>query len=314
MTQSLSLQAQIPISASGQRLDQTCAELFPDYSRERLKEWIKNGQITLEGKKVKPNAKVCGGEKLVLEAELEPQGEWIAEDLDFEVVYEDEDIIVVNKPADLVVHPAAGNYQGTLLNGLIHRYPELIEVPRAGIVHRLDKDTTGLMVVARNLSSQAKLVEQLQARTVSRQYVAICLGAPPVEGKVDKTIGRDPNHRKRMAVVRSGGKEAITHFQLAERLGAYSLINLKLETGRTHQIRVHMAHLGFPLLGDPVYGRKPGKNLNLTAHALEHINQFTRQALHAAMLGLEHPSTGRLMHWEAEIPDDMYELIELLAQ
>lgn len=233
MSEVIYLEGQVPLHSSGQRLDLCAAELFPDYSREKLKDWIKSGKLTLNGRTVKPNVKVLGGEQLLIEAELEVQGDWLPQDVPFEVIHEDSSILVVNKPTNLVVHPAAGNYEGTLMNGLLFRYPELANIPRAGIVHRLDKDTTGLMVVARTLSAQAHLVDQLQSRSVFRQYSAVCFGLPPAEGEVDAPIGRDPGNRKKMAVVKSGGKEARTHYRVEEFLGEFALLSLKLETGRT---------------------------------------------------------------------------------
>lgn len=314
MTQNLTVNATVPVSASGQRLDQVSANLFPDYSRERLKSWIKSGSLTVDGCNLKPNTKVLGGERLELRVDLEPQGEWQAQAVEFEVVHVDPCLIVVNKPAGLVVHPAAGNYDGTLLNGLLARFPELVDIPRAGIVHRLDKDTTGLMVVARNLKAQTSLVAQLQARSVSREYIAVCKGIPPSNGVVDAPIGRDPKNRKKMAVVKSGGKEAVTHFRLTQALQESALITLNLETGRTHQIRVHMADLGFPLLGDPLYGRKLNKKSAIGAEAQALLESFGRQALHAQQLGLIHPETQELCQWQAAVPRDMQELIDALKR
>ena len=315
MKQQISQQSRISLELSGQRLDQVAVQLFPQFSRARLQEWIKSGQITLAGKVVKPNTKVAGGEILQLDVELRNEGEWEAEDLGLNIVFEDDDLLVINKPADLVVHPAAGNEDGTLLNGLLHHLPELQQMPRAGIVHRLDKDTTGLMVVAKNLEAQNRLVQQLQARTVSRQYVAVVVGAIPPHGQVDAPIGRDPFNRIKMAVVKSGGKEAITHYHRLARLGPMSLVRLKLETGRTHQIRVHMAHIGFPLLGDPLYGRQLPlpRWIDLDEATEELICNFPRQALHAEQLSLQHPRTGETCTWQSPWPEDFADLVRALG-
>ncbi len=311
MTQLIRQKCQAPLTVSGQRLDQAVAQMFPDYSREKLKNWIKDGALTLDGRTVRPNCKLAGGEWIELAAELEDQGQWQAEAMDLDLVYEDDALVVINKPANLVVHPAAGNYQGTLLNGLLHRYPELYKLARAGIVHRLDKDTTGLMVVARTLEAQNALSSQLQDRSVSREYVAVVHGGPPGLGTVDAPIGRDSKDRKKMAV-RTGGKEAITDFKTLRRWVDFGMVSLKLRTGRTHQIRVHMAHLGFPLVGDPVYGKRlRGKNL-LSPEALAFVQGFGRQALHARKLGLVHPITGDYCEWQTQLPDDLVALIDVL--
>lgn len=313
MKQQISEQNRISFELSGQRLDQVAVQLFPQFSRARLQEWIKTGQITLEGRAVKPNTKVAGGEVIRLEVELKNEGEWQAEDLGLNIVYEDDDLLVIDKPADLVVHPAAGNEDGTLLNGLLHHLPQLQQIPRAGIVHRLDKDTTGLMVVAKTLEAQNHLVQQLQARTVSRQYVAVVIGAIPPHGQVDAPVGRDPFNRVKMAVVKSGGKEAITHFRRLARLGPFSLVRLKLETGRTHQIRVHMSHLGFPLVGDPLYGRRLSRMVDVSPEVVEMVTSFPRQALHAEQLSLIHPSTGETCSWKSPWPEDFAVLVEELG-
>jgi 23S rRNA pseudouridine1911/1915/1917 synthase len=313
MKQQISQQHRVSLELSGQRLDQVAVQLFPQFSRARLQEWIKSGQITLAGKAVKPNTKVTGGESIQLEVELRDEGDWQAEDLNLQIVYEDDDLLVIDKPADLVVHPAAGNEDGTLLNGLLYHLPQLQQIPRAGIVHRLDKDTTGLMVVAKTLEAQNGLVQQLQARTVSRQYVAVVVGAIPSAGTVDAPIGRDPFHRIKMAVVKSGGKEGITHFKRLARLGPMSLVRLNLETGRTHQIRVHMAHLGFPLLGDPLYGRRLPKLIDVPEDTADLIGHFARQALHAERLSLVHPCSGETCVWQSPWPEDFAGLVQALG-
>lgn len=313
MKQQISEEVRVPLAASGQRLDQVAAQLFPDYSRARLQEWIKDEHLLVNGRSVKANAKLGGGESLTLQVTLADAGEWLPEAMDLQVVYEDDAILVIDKPAGLVVHPAAGNYTGTLLNGLLHYYPAIKTVPRAGIVHRLDKDTTGLMVVAKTLQAQTQLVSQMQARSVSREYVAFVIGACPAQGTVDAAIGRDPKNRKKMAVVRNGGKEAITHYKKLAQFGPFSLLRLQLETGRTHQIRVHMAHLGYPLLGDPNYGKKLPKSLDISGELYERLQGFERQALHAERLALVHPSSGEQHQWEAPWPLDMQTLYDQLS-
>lgn len=305
MSPRINQQVKVSHLYAGQRLDQIASELFPDFSRSRLQAWIKDGSLLVDTLQRKPNVKLSGGETLSLDAELASTEEWVAEPIEFDVVYEDADIIVVNKPQPLVVHPGAGNWRGTLLNGLLHRYPEQDHIPRAGIVHRLDKETSGLMVVARTLTAQMSLVEQLQARTVSRTYWAVVQGDTPAKGKVETQIGRHPTHRTKMAVLQKGGKDAITHFSRLKRLDGFSLLELKLETGRTHQIRVHMAHLGHPLIGDPVYGKASHDPLD---------SEITRQALHAKALGLIHPVSGEYVSWTTELPQDMRALLDQLDE
>lgn len=309
MTSQISLSANVPVSLSGCRFDQAAADLFPDFSRSRLQQWIKEGQLTINGASAKANAKVAGGERLCIEAALEEEGAWIAEDIPLNIIFEDDAIIVIDKPVDLVVHPAAGNWSGTLLNALVFRYPQLKLLPRAGIVHRLDKDTTGLMVVAKTLEAQTKLVEQMQARHVKREYRAIVHGEPVKEGSIDAPLGRHPAQRTKMAVVRSGGKEAITHYWPIEYCDGFTLVKLRLETGRTHQIRVHMAHIGFPLIGDTIYGHDIPKLRQQRSARLMTIARFPRQALHACKLGLIHPITGKSMEWESPYPDDFATLL-----
>ncbi|WP_086931198.1 23S rRNA pseudouridine(1911/1915/1917) synthase RluD [Agarilytica rhodophyticola] len=314
MTSQVSQVAIVSAQHSGSRFDQVAASLFPGFSRARIQSWIKSGELTIDGRKAKPKTKLAGNEHLVLEATLVPEGEWQAQDIPINVVYEDTSIIVVNKPSDLVVHPASGNWDGTLLNGLLFRFPELEAVPRAGIVHRLDKDTSGLMVVARTLEAQNALVSQLQARTVTREYRAIAMGICEPKGVVDKAIGRHPAHRTKMATVDSGGKPAITHFERLESFEGFSYLSLKLETGRTHQIRVHMAYLGHALLGDTVYNKGfTAQQLNKDQH-LHYLSAFPRQALHAIKLGLIHPDTGLYCEWQSELPEDFSAILAYLNQ
>ncbi|MBB6521334.1 23S rRNA pseudouridine(1911/1915/1917) synthase RluD [Pseudoteredinibacter isoporae] len=304
--------ATVPVTASGQRLDQAAAELFSSYSRSKLQAWIKSGELTVNGSKAKTRDKMLGGEQLDLNAELQEQGSWKPEAIDLDIVYEDEAILVLNKPMGLVVHPAAGNHTGTLLNALLHHSPDLIHVPRAGIVHRLDKDTTGLMVVAKTLEAHTDLVAQLQERSVSREYEAISQGVMTGGGMVEANIGRHPKQRTKMAVSNFGGKEAITHYRVIQRFDAYTHIRLKLETGRTHQIRVHMSHIGYPLVGDSAYAGRFKIPKGLDKALIEKLRSFPRQALHAAQLGLIHPISGEYMEWEADLPEDMVDLLREL--
>ncbi|WP_413664317.1 23S rRNA pseudouridine(1911/1915/1917) synthase RluD [Microbulbifer sp. CNSA002] len=312
MIEHLKLDIQVPANMAGRRLDQAAAELIPDFSRARLQSWIKGGQLTLNGAPAKAKEKLFGGELIQLRAELEPQGSWAAQDLDLNIMYEDDCLMVVNKPAGLVVHPAAGNPDGTLLNGLLHHNPAQELIPRAGIVHRLDKDTSGLMVVAKTLAAQTHLVDQLKQRTVSRQYDALVQGYITTAGRVDAPIGRHRQNRLKMAVLDFGGKEAITHYRVQERYSAYTLLRCKLETGRTHQIRVHMAHIRHPLVGDPLYGGRPKLPPEASADLVEALQSFPRQALHAAELALVHPTSGQDMHWCAPMPADMQALLDQL--
>ncbi|WP_370977754.1 23S rRNA pseudouridine(1911/1915/1917) synthase RluD [Agaribacterium sp. ZY112] len=288
---------------AGSRLDAVAATMFPEYSRSRLKDWIKSGALRIDGRTVKPNTKLAGGEHLELDAELEQDASFEPEDIALDIVYEDDEIIVLNKPVGLVVHPAAGNWSGTLLNGLLFHCPELANIPRAGIVHRLDKDTSGLMVVAKTLNAQLSLIDQLQQRSVSRTYWAIVRGEPDKKGIIDAPIGRHPTQRVKMAVVKGTGKEARTHYRVTHKLSGFALVELKLETGRTHQIRVHMSHLGFPLVGDQVYGSRWPANLK-NDEMLDYVREFPRQALHAKELGLIHPGTGKEMSWQTMLPED----------
>jgi len=290
----------VPASCAGLRLDQALAQLLPEYSRSRLALWIKAGQATLDGRAVRPRQKVWGGE--ALEVVPSPDTGTLAhgaEDIPLDVVFEDAALLVVNKAAGLVVHPGSGNWHGTLLNALLRHAPALAGIPRAGIVHRLDKDTSGLLVVAKTLPAQADLVRQLQARSVKREYLAVALGRVARDGKVDAPIGRHPVKRTKMAVV-ARGRQAVTHYQVLERYANTTLLRCRLETGRTHQIRVHLSSVGHPLIGDPAYGKR---NSGIA---------FPRQALHAERLGLLHPKSRKEMSWHAEPPADLQELIAKL--
>lgn len=303
----------IPRARAGERLDRALAELFPEYSRTRLQEWLKAGHLQVDGMSPAPRTRVAGGESVMLDAGIaevvDPTLDAGPEAVDFAIVHEDDAILVVNKPAGLVVHPAAGHRGGTLQNGLLHHDARLGAVPRAGIVHRLDKDTTGLMVVARTLAAHNRLVMQLHDRAVVREYRAIVAGVPVAGDTIDAPIGRHPRDRQRQAVVRDG-KTAVTHYRVERKYRAHAHVRLRLDTGRTHQIRVHMAHAGLPLVGDPMYGGRP--RLPRSPHpALQQALQgMRRQALHAARLELAHPESGAWMTWEAPLPADFQALLD----
>lgn len=303
--------ATVPADAAGRRLDQVLVELFPDYSRNRLQEWIKAGQLTVDGRVPRARDKVWGGERVALVASEVTEVPWVGEAIPLDAVYEDDTILVLNKPPGLVVHPAAGNWEGTLVNALLHHAPELAQLPRAGVVHRLDKDTSGLLVVARTLAAHKSLVEQLQARTVKREYAAIVTGVMTAGGTVEAPIGRHPVDRKRMAVI-EGGREAVSHYRVAERFPAHTYVKVNLETGRTHQIRVHMAYVNYPLLGDPTYGGRLRLPAGCSEALRTELQQFKRQALHAGVLGLIHPESDEEMQWQAPLPLDMQRLLEML--
>ena len=311
--QLIQLTAEVPADLGGQRLDQVAAQLFDEYSRSRLSGWIKDGRLTVDGVVLRPRDIVHSGAVLSLEAEQEAQGEWVAQDIALNIVYEDEHILVIDKPAGLVVHPAAGHADGTLLNALLHHVPDIINVPRAGIVHRLDKDTTGLMVVAKTLQAQTRLVDQLQKRTVSRIYECICIGVITSGATIDAPIGRSSANRQRMAVI-DGGKPAVTHYRVLERFRSHTHVRVKLETGRTHQIRVHMTHVGYPLVGDPLYAGRFRIPPAASPTLVQTLKEFPRQALHARFLELEHPVSGQRMKWVSPLPEDMVWMLSLLRQ
>ncbi len=295
------------------RLDQCLAEVFPDYSRSKLQTWIKAGRVLVDGEVMKGREKLDGGEEIELDAEAERVIEYAAQEIPLDIKYEDASLLIVNKPAGLVVHPAVGNWDGTLVNALLNHAPQLETLPRAGIVHRIDKDTSGLLMVAKTLQAHNNLVEQLQERSIHREYLALVKGWMTAGGTVNAPIGRHPVDRKRNAV-RRDGKEAITHYRLEQRFKRHTLIRCKLETGRTHQIRVHMAHINYPLVGDPVYGGRFQMPADCGPALAEALRNFKRQALHAAKLGLEHPETGDYCEWEQELPEDMANLIKLLGE
>ena len=305
------LELSVPLADGGLRLDQALVRLLPQYSRSRLQDWIGQGLVTVNGSPATVKQKVWGGERICVSPQIHPSDQTSqAEDIPLDIVYEDDAIIVIDKPAGLVVHPGSGNWQGTLLNALLHHAPELKEVPRAGIVHRLDKDTSGLMVVAKTLVAQTALVRQMQARSVKREYLALVWGELDYGGVVNVPIGRHPSQRVKMAVVENG-KEAVTHYSIGESFPSCTLVRCRLETGRTHQIRVHMTHLGHPLVGDSVYQRGVQK---CALQLRELLNGFPRQALHATKLALDHPLTGQRMEWESPLPQDMADLLDQIDE
>ncbi len=304
------LLAVIPASFEGLRLDYALSHIFPDYSRTRLQKWIRNGDVLVNGKVLRSRDIVAGGEQVQLRVELTDENQFVPEKIDLDIVYEDQFILVINKPAGLVVHPGAGNPSGTLANALLYHNPGLSAVPRAGIVHRLDKDTSGLLVVAKQLQSHSKLVEQLQQRVMCRKYIALVYGKVIAGGTVDAPVGRHPVDRKKMAVI-SSGKTAITHYRVRKCYGSCTLLDVQLETGRTHQIRVHMAHLKFPVVGDPVYGKKTRATKDF---ATDMLVRFPRQALHASRLEIMHPDNARKCEWFAPLPQDFQQLLDVLAQ
>lgn len=306
-------EALVPLAAAGRRFDQVLAEMFPDYSRSRLAAWIKAGAVTLDGAPAVPRYLLKGGEQVRLEAELEIEVSSAPEAIALDIVHEDEHLLVLNKAAGLVVHPGAGNPAGTLLNALLHHDPKLAEVPRAGIVHRLDKDTSGLMVVARTLAAHTALVDMLSRHAVERQYEAVVLGALIAGGTVDAPLGRHHADRLRQAVRdEEDGKHAVTHYRLRERFRAHTLIQCNLETGRTHQIRVHMAHIGHPLVGDPLYGGSLKLPKRATPELVTALRSFRRQALHAERLSFEHPMHEEKLDFTATRPQDMDQLVAAL--
>jgi 23S rRNA pseudouridine1911/1915/1917 synthase len=311
MSDELRLDAIVPVELAGQRLDKVLAQLFGDYSRARLQQWVRDGRVLVNGVQPRPRDKVHGGEQIELNAVLDSQGDWQAEPIPLTIVYEDETLLVINKPAGLVVHPAVGNRDGTLLNALLHHAPELEAVPRAGIVHRLDKDTSGLLVIARTLAAHKTLIDMMQARDIQREYEAVVQGVMTAGNTIEAPVGRHPVQRTRMAVVRNG-RPAVTHYRVSERFRAHTHIRVQLETGRTHQIRVHMAHIHYPLLGDPVYGGRLRIPAGCSEALNEQLHQFRRQALHAARLQLDHPRSGETMEWLAPLPEDMQNLLTVL--
>tara|TARA_B100000579_G_C22809478_1_gene844382 strand:+ start:143 stop:1120 length:978 start_codon:yes stop_codon:yes gene_type:complete len=304
----------VPLDLEGERLDVVAATLFPEFSRNRLQYWIKQGALRFEGEVMRSRDKVCSGGLIVLEEQLDEKIDWIAQEIDIDIIMEDDSIIVVNKPAGMVVHPAAGHKDGTLVNALLNHFPQLSKIPRAGIVHRLDQDTTGLLVVAKTLVAHNSLVSQIQERAMERQYCAVCVGVMTGGGTVNQPIGRHPRYRKKMAVAPERGKTAITHYRIARRFKHFSQINVQLETGRTHQIRVHMDHIRHPLVGDAMYGGKNKFIAGTSKKLIKEVNLFKRQALHARTLSFRHPDTAQIVSFEAPIPSDLSDLLALLGE
>lgn len=310
-TQEIHCEEKIPEECTGKRLDLSLAALFPQYSRMRLKSWIESGQILVDGMSKKPKDKVIGGEHISINVTIESEIDNTAENIPLDIIFEDDDLIIVNKPVGMVVHPAAGNHSNTLLNALLFHSPQLANLVRAGIIHRIDKDTSGLLVIAKTLEAQTNLTKQLQNRTISREYEAIVQGVLTGGGTISEPIGRHPHQRLKMAVVEHG-REATTHYWVIKRFNTFTHIKVKLETGRTHQIRVHMANHHHPIVGDQTYGGrmklpKDGADEFITA-----LKAFKRQALHAKRLEFIHPRTGKTVSFEAELPKDMKRLLELM--
>ena len=303
----------IPERMTGDRLDAALSEMLPDYSRSKITAWIKSGDALINNKAFKPKDKVNGSQVVMLSLNKKQNNDWSAENIALNIVFEDEDIIIINKPFGLVTHPGAGNWNGTLANALLYYDPKLSKLDRAGIVHRLDKNTSGLMVIARNEKSQKYLVEQLQSHSVVREYSAIVYGHMISGGSVNDPIGRDPKDRIKQAVS-SNGKDATTHYRVIDRFKSHTHVKAILETGRTHQIRVHLSHIGYPLLGDPMYGGRVRFPKKASEILKESLLGFKRQALHSKKLTLNHPSTGELMSWKAPLPDDMLELLDILNE
>jgi 23S rRNA pseudouridine1911/1915/1917 synthase len=303
----------IPEDLAGERLDRALARMFPEYSRTRLKDWLVAGFVTVDGGAMRPKDVVAGGERVRLQPQESLSVTSEPEAIELEVVYEDDAVMVVNKPAGLVVHPGAGNLRGTLMNGLLHRVPALADLPRAGIVHRIDKDTSGLLLVGKRLTSHTDLVRQMSARTISRHYAAVCAGVLTGGGTIDAPIARHPVDRLRMSV-QDEGRPAVTHYRVLQRFAAHTYISVRLESGRTHQIRVHFAWKHHPLVGDPVYGGRLAIPAGASVKLQEALRSFRRQALHAARLQFTHPESGETVCLEAPLPADFVELLRVLQE
>ncbi len=304
--------AEVPPELAGERADKVAAILFDEFSRALLTRWMSEGALTVDGAVVKPKTRLVGGERLALDAVAEPAEDWASgQSVAFTVLHEDEDLLVIDKPAGVVVHPGAGNPDGTLVNGLLEYRPALAQLPRAGIIHRLDKDTSGLLVVAASLQAHTRLVRDLQDRAIERRYLAVCEGRMVSGRDIDAPIGRDPHNRTRQAI-REDGKQALTRVRVQERYRVHTLIEAQLATGRTHQIRVHLASVGYPLVGDRRYGARGRLPPAAGAELIEQLRSFPRQALHAWVLGLTHPASGEHLEFSAPLPDDLTRLIEAL--
>lgn len=301
----------IPDQYANERLDHTLAKLLPEYSRTLIQDWIEKGQVLVNGLPSKGKIKIKGGETVSVQITLKPQPEWKAQNIPLNIVYEDDALIIINKPVGLVVHPGTGNSESTLLNALLHHAPQLQVLPRAGILHRLDKNTSGLLVIAKTAAALRDLSHQLKQRTLLREYQAIVYGHLISGGTIDAPIDRHPIHRKQMAIVETG-KTAITHYRVAEKYRAHTRLSLRLETGRTHQIRVHLHHIRHPIIGDATYGGRVHLTKGMTPELIQTLRQFKRQALHAFALGLSHPDTQEWMRFEIDLPDDMKHLIQML--
>ncbi len=311
MNECIKINIIIPDAMSGKRLDQALAELLPEHSRARLQGWIRDDYVQIDKKSMRPRDKVHGGEQVQIRAEIESQISAAPEDIPLEIVFEDEHLIIINKPAGLIVHPGAGNPQHTLMNALLHHDQQLEQVARAGIVHRLDKDTTGLLVVARTPQSHTYLANQLQARKIHREYVTIVSGIMTAGGTINQPIGRHRTHRTKMAVVKNG-RPSTTHYRIIKKYKHHTQLQVNLETGRTHQIRVHLTWLHYPIIGDPVYGGKKQLVKGMDPNLANYITDFPRQAFHARAIQLHHPLSKEMMTWQAPIPEDMAELINTL--
>ena len=312
MTDPIQLTLTIPPDTAGQRLDQVLSELLSEYSRTRIKSWIESGEVLVNGGQLRPKDKVIGGERVEINAHVPEAVPVAPESIDLDIAYQDKHVLVINKPAGLVVHPGAGNAAGTLQNALLHFDAKLAQLPRGGIVHRIDKDTTGLLVVARTLEAHTALVRALEAREIEREYEAVCLGVMTAGGSVDAPIGRHPLDRLKQAI-REDGREAVTHYRVLHRYRGHTHVRLQLETGRTHQIRVHMAHIHYPLVGDRAYGGRLLLPKGASPALIEALRAFKRQALHAARLAFEHPMTQKAVDVTAELPSDMQALLKSLA-
>lgn len=312
-TQPIELRHTFDEKVYGKRLDLALSEAFEEYSRSRIQDWVKQGFVKVNDEVVTSNKyKMAGFELVEVHAQIEVAGDWKPQAIDLNIVYEDDDLLVVNKPAGLVVHPGAGNQDGTMVNALLHHVPDLKNLPRAGIIHRLDKDTTGLLVVAKTIAAHTSLVEQLQNRAFTREYDALVNRVMVAGSSIDAPIGRHPTKRTAMAVV-ADGRRAITHYRVAEKFLDHSHLKLRLETGRTHQIRVHMSYLKFPIIGDPLYSGRYRVPTKITPALKDKLDRFRRQALHASLLGLKHPATGEYIEWRAPMPEDMQALRDELV-